>query len=445
MAFTARKILIIHSQQPANQFAGGASGVNDSEQFWMRKLADEIYTEVKKTGHDVRLGPVGTASSTFHTNVAWVNKAAQADADLLITAHSNAGGTKSTGIGVYYSSTKGKAFAVKLAPYLKKVSAANKAYVSKISVSETVDTKPPAILVEHEYHDWAGSATTGGAEWLRTAANRTKIAKAYRDFVVDMWGQKPTAVVYPTEKTLQGRIIAYRELGRTYELNTALSQYDARGSHWDSPRWAEFVKSWNVLDAPLTFAYTTPLIGIPNSPAHAFVMLGSGLAAGGKMSTKHLRRLKLVLSAAKRYTNTRIIISGGAPVNGVTEGALGAKWLIENGIVADRIIAETQSASTVGNARYSMKILTDPARKFTSYTLVSDASHLRRAATLFDAALLQIETGDNVRRTLSRLGFLAFKDVENSEAKPSAAQKAYNSYNVAILLGILDYYTKAKA
>jgi len=445
MAFTRRKILIISAQQVGNQYAGGASGAKDSEQFWMRKLADEIYTEVKKTGHDVRLGPVGSASSTFHTNVDWVNKTAQADAELLISCHSNAGGTKSTGIGVYYSSTKGKAFAVKLAPYLKKVSAANKAYVSTIHVSETVDTKPPAILVEHEYHDWSGSATTGGAEWIRTAANRTKIAKAYRDFVVDMWGQQPAAVVYPTEKTLQGRIIAYRELGRTYELNTALSQYDARGSHWDSPRWAEFVKSWNVLDAPLTFAYTTPLIGIPNSPAHAFVMLGSGLAAGGKMSTKHLRRLKLVLSAAKRYTNARIIISGGAPVNGVTEGALGAKWLIENGIVADRIIAETQSGSTVGNARYSMKILTDPARKFSSYTLISDASHLRRAAILFNAALLQIDTADNVRRTLTRLGFLAFKDVENAEAKPSAAQKAYISNNVAILLGVLSDYEKAKA
>ena len=35
--YTRKKILLIHSQQPANQYSGGAEGVIDSEQHWMRR------------------------------------------------------------------------------------------------------------------------------------------------------------------------------------------------------------------------------------------------------------------------------------------------------------------------------------------------------------------------------------------------------------------------
>ena len=50
------RVAIIHSQQPANQYSGGATGVGDSEQAWMRKLALQL---VALLGAEVIVGPVG--------------------------------------------------------------------------------------------------------------------------------------------------------------------------------------------------------------------------------------------------------------------------------------------------------------------------------------------------------------------------------------------------
>lgn len=196
--FTKKKILVIHSQQPFNQYAGGVSGINDSEQYWMRKLAEKVVVQLKALGHDVRLGPTGDASSTFRTNVSWVERAENRDADLLLSLHSNATGKPehaafgTVGIGVYHhpSSTKGRAFADKLLPFVRAASAKNKAYVATIAVSEVADTTPPALLVENEYHDWVGNAVMGGADWIRAEVNMDKLALAYRDFIVSMWGKQ---------------------------------------------------------------------------------------------------------------------------------------------------------------------------------------------------------------------------------------------------------------
>lgn len=198
MSFTKRKILVIHSQQPFNQYAGGGSGVTDSEQYWMRELAKELVALLKTTGHDVRLGPTGDAGSTYQTNVAWVNRAENRDADLLISCHSNATGQPeslargTTGIGVYHhpNSPKGKAFAQAALPYLKAASAKGKAYIGTLTVAELSSTAPPALLVENEYHDWPGSSTEGGAYWIRHPANRTRLAQAYLGFIVSVFGQQ---------------------------------------------------------------------------------------------------------------------------------------------------------------------------------------------------------------------------------------------------------------
>lgn len=454
MAFTQKTILIIHSQQPTNQYSGGGTGVNDSEQYWMRKLAEEIVAELKTTGHDVRLGPTGTSKSTFRENVAWVNKSANAGADLMVSCHSNAtstSGDKPVGIGVYHhpSSSKGRALAEKLVPFLKPVSATGRVYRSTIMVSEVSETKPPALLVEHEFHDY-----TTGADWIRKASNRTGLAKAYRKWVVSMWGEKtatPVPVVYPATTTLQGRILFFREMHRDPELAKALKQYYDKGAKWDSPRWAEFCDAWDKLDSAMHLDYTVPT-NLDDSSTQYLVMLGSGLKDDGTMSAKHLRRLKLTREVALKYPKTKIIVSGGAPKNGVTEAALGKKWLVDNGIASTRIIAETKSASTVGNARYSMAIMkaridadvADGLKVSYSYAIISDASHLRRAAALFEAAQLQHETDTNTRLGLSRDALIAYKDVATAEAKPSSSARYTNSYHVSILLGITSAYASAR-
>jgi hypothetical protein len=200
--FIRKRIAVLHSQQPSNQYAGGATGQPDSEQAWMRKLATEVTAELAAAGHDAILSPL---AHSYADNVKWVN--GLSGVDFLISLHSNATGKSeaqakgTVGIGIYHhsNSARGQQLALSLLPFLKSASAAGKAYVSTITVAEVASTTPPALLVENEYHDWVGSPTTGGADWIRDAGNRTRLAKAYRAWVVSMYGEKvaPPPVVTP--------------------------------------------------------------------------------------------------------------------------------------------------------------------------------------------------------------------------------------------------------
>ncbi len=196
--FTKKKILIVHSQQLANPYAGGGSGQPDSEQHWMRLLALETYDLLKVTGHDVRLGPLGYS---YADNVAWVQKAENRDADELWSFHSNAtatAGDAAVGIGVYHypTSARGAAIAKTLAPLLGPVAATGKSYVSTLTVAELAKTTPPAVLIEHEFHDHDGPSP-GGADWIRDPRNRTAIAKAYLSYVVTNYGSAAATPVPP--------------------------------------------------------------------------------------------------------------------------------------------------------------------------------------------------------------------------------------------------------
>ena len=206
--YTRKKILLIHSQQPSNQYSGGGEGVDDSEQHWMRRLAEEVFDLVKDLGHDVRLGPLGYS---YRDNVAWVQRPENRDAALLLSFHSNAtatAGDASVGIGVYHhpSSTKGRVLAEALVPFLAPVAATGKAYRGTLGVSELADTTPPALLIEHEFHDHDDSRP-GGADWIRDPKNRTAIAEAYRRFIVGTWGEK---VVEPPKPSPQVDALAFR-------------------------------------------------------------------------------------------------------------------------------------------------------------------------------------------------------------------------------------------
>ena len=188
--YTRKKILLIHSQQPANQYSGGAEGVCDSEQYWMQRLAEEVFDMVKDLGHDVRLGPLG---HSYRDNVAWVQRPENRDAALVLSFHSNAtatAGDAAVGIGVYHhpTSTKGREYAEKLVPFLEPVAATGKAYRGTLTVAELAKTSPPALLIEHEFHDHNDSRP-GGADWIRDPKNRTAIAKAYRAYLIDQFGQ----------------------------------------------------------------------------------------------------------------------------------------------------------------------------------------------------------------------------------------------------------------
>ena len=233
---------------------------------------------------------------------------------------------------------------------------------------------------------------------------------------------------------LQRQILTAHKAGKS--ADDALRRYRLRAP-WDGPRWRTFMALWEGWEQGMPLAYDPVTLDVPDA-GHAFVVLGSALSKSAEVTEKFRRRLALAALALDANPGSVVLISGGAPKATITEAAAGRRWLIDAGIDPARILTEEKSASTIGNARYSVPILR--AKGITSYTLVSDASHLRRASILFAAARLQIETGINRVIGLTPTTPLAFDDYAPSPVKPEgpidATSRATITDEVKSLLGL---------
>lgn len=163
---TPMRIALIHSQQPANQYAGGPAGVGDSEQAWMRRLALQVAPLLDA---EVEVGPVGP---DFNTNVRWANaRHAVKPFDLLISLHSNAAGDAMI---LWGTSSASAAYGRKI---MDALNADNPfpgdtwTYYDR-KVAEVAKTAPPAVLLEVGRHD-----THEYAQWLRDHINEGSLAR----------------------------------------------------------------------------------------------------------------------------------------------------------------------------------------------------------------------------------------------------------------------------
>jgi uncharacterized SAM-binding protein YcdF (DUF218 family) len=119
------------------------------------------------------------------------------------------------------------------------------------------------------------------------------------------------------------------------------------------------------------------------------VALGYALAKDGTPEKPLLDRLDVALKAAQANPSARIMVTGGQPQSGVTEGDVMTKWLVDKGVDRDRILIEDKSKDTVGNVLNVANLL----NRHTADTviLVTSASHMRRARTLLEEAFRQYD------------------------------------------------------
>lgn len=123
------------------------------------------------------------------------------------------------------------------------------------------------------------------------------------------------------------------------------------------------------------------------SKSDYIVILGFVLDSNGKPQKTLLQRLEKGLELAKKQPKAKIIVSGGElPAEPKVESKVMKNWLIKHGVNSDRIITEQGSLDTVGNAINVTHILNTHHAKHV--TIVSSASHMRRAYTLFETAKL---------------------------------------------------------
>jgi uncharacterized SAM-binding protein YcdF (DUF218 family) len=131
-----------------------------------------------------------------------------------------------------------------------------------------------------------------------------------------------------------------------------------------------------------------PSEALPTLPPDAvIVVLGYALNADGTMHATLLQRLEVALVLARAQPASRLMVSGGQPRANVTEADLMMRWLVEHGIDRDRIFIEDKSKDTVGNVLNVAALVRRHGAG--AVALVTSASHMRRARTILEDALLQ--------------------------------------------------------
>lgn len=115
------------------------------------------------------------------------------------------------------------------------------------------------------------------------------------------------------------------------------------------------------------------------------VVLGAGLTEDGKIRPVLAQRLEAALRAAEHYPTAPIVVTGGVPRDGITEAGAMKEWLVSRGVPPERIIEESESTSTVENARFTNDVLLE--RRATGAVLVTNRDHLERAMINFRQAV----------------------------------------------------------
>lgn len=235
--------------------------------------------------------------------------------------------------------------------------------------------------------------------------------------------------------TWRARALVAIGKGRTTDLAYARKILAVRSTGMAWARWDAFLDDFTALNRGMVLDYTARALSLADAE-HAFVVLGSALKADGSLPVKYRRRLDLAAAAAQLNPTSRVVLSGGKARGGITEAAAGQAYLLGLGVDPSRIVLEEDSSSTVGNASHTVPLLVSLG--IGSYTLVSAASHLRRAAVLFAAADTREAAG------LSRLTPLAYNDYAPARVKTEgpvdANTRATIASEAAAVLNLTTFY-----
>ena len=238
--------------------------------------------------------------------------------------------------------------------------------------------------------------------------------------------------------TLLGEAVAAH--GTATGVDAALDRLSRRSPKRAS-RYADFFAEWDALDQGATVTYDSAALQVPQT-GHAYVILGS-------VAADMANRCAAALPGILANPNSIVVVSGAPVRQGKTEAAWMRDWLVANGVAAKRIVLDEKAASTIGNAVNAVRILWNrgrvvASRRITSYTLVSDESHLRRAGILFRAALARKRDEKRDDRTLTATVAVAHNDYgeerHNSVLPIDDATRLQYAGWVAYVLGVSEQY-----
>ena len=160
-------------------------------------------------------------------------------------------------------------------------------------------------------------------------------------------------------------------------------------------KWSSIMQLWETVSTGIEINEDILPDGLPDTDELCLVVLGFQLNPDGSMKDELIERLKVAKASAEKYSSAFVVCTGGgtaAENPDATEAGEMAKWLIENGVDARRVIVEDKSLTTAQNAIYTWQILTEQYPQVRQLAIISSDYHIATGTLLFAAeATLQAE------------------------------------------------------
>lgn len=221
----------------------------------------------------------------------------------------------------------------------------------------------------------------------------------------------------------------YQEKAKTDIEHTLADMYVADSAY--ATVWTDIMGYWSYVNNKMTIYTDIAPLGLPEDDSMAFVILGYKLNSDGSMKDELIGRLQVGLASAERYPNSYVIVTGGGTASensDSTEAGEMAKWLIANGLSEDRIIIEDKAGTTVGNAKYTYRMLKKSYPAIKDLVMVTSDYHIPRASLIFYTQCL-IEAYQSGGEYLNILTNVAY--VTGSEGYESIELQAQGVASVA--------------
>ena len=197
-----------------------------------------------------------------------------------------------------------------------------------------------------------------------------------------------------TIKALEGHLLYYYIHERKTKVNEMLSKIQALDEQ-KYKRDKEIIEYWEYIDDVMPLSPNVAPDGLPQTPDHAFVVLGYALNSDGSLRKEAKGRCDVAYESAMKYPNSKIFVTGGATASRnktATEGGQMKDYLVNvKGLDPNRIITETKARDTIQNAKYTMEKLIEQNIK--TMTVITSDYHVRRGSILFKGvAMVKAET-----------------------------------------------------
>lgn len=189
--------------------------------------------------------------------------------------------------------------------------------------------------------------------------------------------------------------------------------------------WGKIMDFWSYANDGMEIPTDILPDGLPEDDSLCIVVLGYALGPYGGIKPELTGRLEVALESAEKYPNAYILCTGGATAsrtNSKTEAGQMAAWLEKHGVDKERIIVEDQAYSTLENAKYGCKILSEEYPQVEHLALISSDYHVPRGCVYFytQSVFSAYKSGT---QELDIVGCAAYKtNREDSEGISSQAQ-----------------------